>query len=305
MPHIKQIAQDPRKALNDLEKELGAERGALLREMNRLAGKDDDWTKHLPYLIAESYYEDEALRARYEEHVDSCEYCKVLLQTLHPPDPQVVDFAREAAAREAAVARPARVPSARRSLPAYWVPLAMAASVTITVFAVPQLQREGVLSSPLRERRLVVDELRQEPSRLVNLETSNNPTERYRAAQYYFAIEQPQLAYRQIGEGLELSGLTAYDAREITTAADVPSVNSAETIESAARRLANLQSTSSNKDSADYLEIARLQAKLGFHDEALKSIRQYLKARDTDPKIVAEFSETALSKRWKAVAIDN
>jgi len=295
MTSIRQIAENPRKALTDLEKELGAKPGALLGHMDQLAGKGDDWRTHLPYGIAASYYEDESARVQYQSHVDGCEYCKTLLQTLHPSDFQARDFAHKA--------KRLHQPAMRRSLPAYWVPLAAAASVAVSFVAIPQLQRGGYLPSAVRETQLVVKNLSLEPSALSKLETSLDPTERYRAARYYFAMEQPQLAYRQIGEGLELSGLGATDAMKITTAADLPREQSAPALAQAARRLDALKAAPSNGDPAHYLEVATTEAKLGMHEQSLKSIQKYLEAKKADPAIVAKFSESALANSATLVAV--
>lgn len=299
MPTIRQIAQDPHNTLKDLEKELGSEPGALLEDMARLAGTGDGWKNHLPYLIAESYYEDEAARAQYQGHVDACEYCKTLLQTLHPSDPQARDFAEQATAAQ----RTVQGGSARRSVPAYSIPFAVAASIALTAIAVPALQQAGTLRSSVRGKQLVVNSLRMEPSALMRLERSDKPVERFRAAQYYFAVEQPQLAYRQIGQGLQLAGFNESDTSKITTAADIPSDKSAATISNAAQRLPNLEAAAATKDPTDYLEVAEAQAKLGLHNEALKSIQKYLKARNIDPQTLAEFSDVALATPSAAVDV--
>ncbi len=291
MATLRQIAHDPHKALRDLEKELGANPGDLLRDMNRVAEVGGDWRNHLPYQSAVSYYEDPAVRPQYQGHVDSCEYCQKLLQTLHPSDVQAKDFGAQAA-RERRGTQPA---SGWRRVPAYSLPLSIAASILLTVLAVPHLQAAGVLPSPARAKETVVKELRVAPGTLAQLVKSPDPAARYRAAQYYFALQQPQQAYRQIGEGLQLAGLSADDAGKITVAADLPTDQPATTISSAAQRLPNLEAAAA-RDPADYLEVAEMQAKLGFHDEALRSIERYLKARKVDSKALAEFAEVAVAR---------
>jgi len=294
MTKMRQIAHDPRKVLKGLEKELGVEPGALLRDMDRLAGRGDDWKMHLPYLIAESYYEDEAAQAQYQGHVDSCEYCKTLLETLHPSDPQVGDFAEQAAA----ILKQDQDRTRNGLLP--WVlPTAVAASITAAAFGILLLQRYDVLPVPAPERQFVVNQLRLQPSKLVELENSKNPTERYRAAQYYFAVEQPQVAYQQIGKGLELAGISANVTNRITTAADIPHDSSAApTLTLAAQRIATLKSGATDREPTQLLDLAVAQAKLGLHEQSLKSIRKYLEAKNADPQVLADFSETALTKRW-------
>ncbi|HTF43975.1 MAG TPA: hypothetical protein VK641_08760 [Terriglobales bacterium] len=49
---IKQIARDPRQALRDLEIHLGCDPGDLLKDMERLSPPGEEWSGHLPYLLA-------------------------------------------------------------------------------------------------------------------------------------------------------------------------------------------------------------------------------------------------------------
>src|SRR5688572_24057912 len=96
MTTIKQIAQDPRNALRELEIRLGAEPGDLLKDMERLSPPGEEWGKHLPYRMATSYYDDEKAQTLYQPHVDECDYCKTLLETLHPTSLDATEFASKA-----------------------------------------------------------------------------------------------------------------------------------------------------------------------------------------------------------------
>lgn len=155
MTTIKQIAKDPRKALSQLEKELGVESGGLLADMSNLGEAGEDWSKHLPYGVAAAYYGDASARAQFEEHVNSCTYCKELLQTIHPTDVDAfVERAIEADELTVPVgtaipARAARTSSApARELSGrvtQWTnrvaPFALAASLVMFVFGGWSLQR--------------------------------------------------------------------------------------------------------------------------------------------------------------------
>jgi len=96
MTTVREIAQDPRKALIDFEKRLGVEPGGLLRDMERLSAPGAEWEKHLPYRVAVSYYDDDRARAAHEAHVNECGYCKNLLDSLHPTGVEAVEFSRKA-----------------------------------------------------------------------------------------------------------------------------------------------------------------------------------------------------------------
>lgn len=190
-----------------------------------------------------------------------------------------------------------------RSVSAYWVALAIAASVAASVVAIPHLQQAGYLLFALPDKQLIAQTLSVEPGALAMLEASTDPTARYRAAKYYFAMKQPQLAYRQTGEGLELSGLGVNGAKKITPAADLPREQPAPARAQAARRLEALKATSPNDAPAHDLEVATTEAKLGMHEPSLKPVQQHLQAKKTDPVIVAKFSEIALEKPSKLVAV--
>jgi hypothetical protein len=96
MPTLRELSLDPRKALTDLEKSLGAQPGDLLRDMENLAPPGEEWGRHLSYKAAIAYYEDEPIRSANQAHVDRCEYCKALLDSLHPTALDAASFAREA-----------------------------------------------------------------------------------------------------------------------------------------------------------------------------------------------------------------
>lgn len=96
MTTIKQIAQDPRKALRELEIKLGTSPGDLLRDMEQLSPPGEEWGRHLSYRVAASYYDDEQVRTTYQAHVDECDYCKTLLETLHPTSLEAAEFASKA-----------------------------------------------------------------------------------------------------------------------------------------------------------------------------------------------------------------
>jgi hypothetical protein len=309
MTSLSEIARDPHKALKNLEKSLGVGEGTLMREMQQLADEIGDWTQHIPYTLAAGYYDDGKVRERYQPHVDGCAYCQRLLESLHPTDLQAAAFVRDATRAN------------RREPSRFWrgrsFPIAVVVSTLATAFAslffVPQLQSAGVIKTPgdassrmasiimidhpVPTRIVLADELRKRPNRLSELELSNRPAERFLAAKYYFAADKPELAYQQIGEGLELAGLQPDDAQKITSVADLPSDKTAAAdIANAAQQLPHLQANAQPGDPTDFLQVARAQAKLGLHRDALASIQRYLQTQHVDPKTLADFSSVATPK---------
>ena len=282
MPTPKEIAQDPKAALRRLELSLGAREGQLRAEMQALAA--GDWREHLPYSAAEAYFEDVALQVQFGRHVDSCAYCMTMLDAIHPTDEQVGIFADEAAASSPPRPRPNQL---------LWIALPLAASLALVSFlAVRHYASESRAAS---ERQALVAALRAHPEKLLELESSVEPAARFQAAKYYFALEQPQIAYRQIGEALSLSGVPAEEVSAIAHAADLPRLNPGATIETAASTLNLPASAGAQRKSDAYLAQAQSQARLGLHSEALNSIQSYLESRDTDPKVVSAYSKAAVT----------
>jgi hypothetical protein len=301
MTTLRQIARDPRKALADLEKELGVGPGVLVREMDRFAEEAGDWADHLPYGLAGQYYDSPKVQAAYASHVDGCPTCQRLLDTLHPSDIQAADFA-EAAVRAQPNGFTPQSSWVRSAAGGAGVTLALG----VVAFSLWGPELASVARIP-KERPALVLELRTQPSALVRLQNSDIPVERYKAAQVYFAADKPDLAWQQIGQGLELAGLTPVTVRRITHAANVPSEESAAALTTAAQRLHALQTKLAGgpvKDPTLYLETAEVQAKLGFNADALKSIQAYLQATNVDPKTLADFSKAAVSKSRNLWAAD-
>jgi hypothetical protein len=287
---MRRIAENPCKSLAELEKELGVAPGDLQREMSDLAEEAGDWSVHVPFTVAESYFQDQGIRAQFQEHVDSCNYCKRLIDTLQPADPvEASQFGR-------AAAQTYREERRRRARFAVAVTGTATVSIVLTL-VVLQFLPDRMVSAFIRSdgQRDLVHALTRDSSLLDKLESGRTPAERFRAANVYFTMDQPQTAYREIGAGLKMAGIRGNDAEKITTAADVPADRPAAAIASAARKLQSLKSDPNELEPADWLSVAEGQAKLGLNKEALESIRRYLEATKTDPKLVAEFSENAQS----------
>ena len=311
---IRDIAKDPHKALRDLEKDLGVGDGTLLKEMQEAAEAIGDWTQHIPYAAAADYYESAKAKALYQNHIDQCAYCQGLIETLHPTELDARRFAQDAV-------RAQSTHPTEKSL-GMGIPFTAVASVLLTalasLFVVPTLQTAGILSAPKDhslavarvtapdQRNAVVDQLRRHPDKLTRLEVSDQPLERFLAARYYFAVDKPDLAYQQIGQGLQLAGVHPVDARKITTAADLTTDEfPAADIAKAASDLHRYQATPQRDEPADYLEVAMAQAKLGLHKDALLSIERYLKAQNADPKTIADFNKVELTKPFNTITESN
>jgi hypothetical protein len=288
MATVKRIDRRSGDPLRRLEESLGATKEQLLEEMGFLAESQEDWESHLPYSVAARYFNDVGLQEQYSPHVDSCAYCQQLLDAVNPPIEQIEQFSREAAAGEAGGNRNSGGASTSK-----WRYIPLAASVVLAVCSVAFF---GFAQKSDEKTRLsLVNELRQNPGELSRLETSADPNERFRAAQWYFELQQPRLAYSQVADGLAMAGVSATDVEGVAKTAEASTASSSKSVQDAVSRLAAIKQQGLSKNAAEYLEMAQLQAQLGMHRPALQSIQAYLKARDTDPKVIAEYSRAVMA----------
>ena len=56
----------------------------LLEQMALLADQAGDWRDHLPYAATARFLEDTKYQELYGAHVDACQYCRQLIDALHP-----------------------------------------------------------------------------------------------------------------------------------------------------------------------------------------------------------------------------
>ena len=53
-----------------------------LAEMQRLHEEAGDWRRHLPYEALTSWQRNAEIRARFLEHVESCSFCREIIDAL-------------------------------------------------------------------------------------------------------------------------------------------------------------------------------------------------------------------------------
>ena len=59
---------------------------SFLKGLDELAEEAGDWRIHLPYEALLEYHKNKAIREHYEDHVNACDYCQELMDTLCPVD---------------------------------------------------------------------------------------------------------------------------------------------------------------------------------------------------------------------------
>ena len=82
----------------------------LLDQMSLLADQAGDWRNHLPYAAAVGYLDNPQYRQQYGSHVDNCEYCQQLTDTLNPGEQTITDFLSSVRV-SSALDQPARDPA--------------------------------------------------------------------------------------------------------------------------------------------------------------------------------------------------
>ena len=72
----------------------------LVAGMAHLADENPNWEDHIPQEAAIAYNQDEDYQKEYEEHVESCDFCQLLIETFDPPEiamANILDEVRTAA----------------------------------------------------------------------------------------------------------------------------------------------------------------------------------------------------------------
>jgi hypothetical protein len=252
---------------------------ALLADMEALANEAGDWRDHLPYEVALDYHEKPKIQAIYKPHVDSCIYCQRLIDTLHPSDRVLRDL-------QSIRVRAAEVPiSAKPACGGFgsWFgnPLPMAASLFVGIFA-------GLTGLYLIKGATLV-EFADDPIGLVQMERSQAPLEKFKAARIYLAAENPEIAYQRIVEGFRLAQLNSEVLRTVSSASKLSSVDS-KSYDESEKELQQIQARVDLLGDEDMLRIVQLQAQLGRHEQALESLRIYLESSHTTSYVANDFS---------------
>lgn len=279
MVDINRLADDSSKVIQEIAESYDFNVTDALEEMSTLANESDDWRKHLPYQAAISYFDDNLVRIKFIGHVDSCNYCQALLDSLHAPNESFSAFKQKI--KDDALFEPV---SNQTSANWHWLKHPIAAAFTIiAAFIVipitldsfnPSLDIISNLENKSETAR-IINLLANDHQILTKLENLDDPSSKFQAARFYLAADQYNTAYKLIGEGLEQSGIDKETVDMISYAAKINTADSSRALENAAMELHDL-SKKSRLSSEETLRMSTLQARLGLHENALKNLTIYL-----------------------------
>lgn len=237
----------------------------LVAAMAELATQYPDWREHIAYDVAVDFKGNEELQAQYGAHLDSCELCQGLVETFDPPqnllDEILTEVRRQpagdfpveqdkdsfAAVHEAIEALVRRLFGPGRRFEPVPVPLAKGFG--------------GVLQPALL-------------ATLDSAEQSKDPLDRFGVAELYLKYYRPELAYRALGQGLEMCGLEHATAERIMNAASLGEVGPGYLLGIAQE----LREPASGQD--DPLVAVEMNAKLGDHFAAIHQIEMIVAEQD-------------------------
>lgn len=277
--------------------DINAEEETLLAEMETLANEAGDSRDHLPYEVALQFHEQSKITKAYKNHVDDCEYCRRLIDTLHPSD-RVIDELQNALNKNKTEEAPAvAAPDRSRKRTQVKIPISIAASIVIVIFISPFVITplyDASKSKATGLEKAAVSMLISNPIYLDTLESSDQPLAKFQAARIYLATKHPYLAYQRIGEGFALAKLDAHMVNTVATAPKL-STDASGSLSKAVNELRSI-SAKQSLDKNEVLRVVQLQAQLGQHEQALRSLRTYLVKTGVDQYVLEDFTAGTLGK---------
>lgn len=267
---------------------------AALAEMAELNAAAGDWKEHLPYQASISYFDDDSVRHRFEAHVDGCDFCQRLLDTLNPSNRVLGELhqaAIETYGRDAGVAVTGHEPQRR-----VWTVAASLAVVSlVTGFFLGGKSPIWSETSESGTVSITVPSDRSQPfafENIATLEVSPKVEDQFLAARLYFENNLDALAYRRIGDGLAYAGADASLVQAVSEAPDARGLN-AEKLREAQITLAQLLEEKQSQRE-DYVKVIEASTALGLRQPALAAIDRYLRVDEDGQEIANIFDRVVL-----------
>jgi len=231
----------------------------LVAGMAELAEQYPDWREHVPHDVALRFGEIKAYQEQYSEHVDACGLCQGLIQSFDPPVNLLDELLNEVKS-----ATPDTAPAETVDDPDKKVTVAIEALVRKLLGpGQPFDHLPGLAGFATGYFTVLQPELLE---LLNSAEHAENPLDRFGIANLYLKYRRPELAYRAIGQGLEMCGLEHSLAVRIC---DAPSISDPST-----EYLIGISNEfiSMRPDQVDPLHAVEICAKYGDHFAAIKQI---------------------------------
>ena len=210
-----------------------------------------DWREHIPYAAARRYREDAETCARYEGHVDECDYCQRMVEALNPLE----DVLRE-------------LDKLRRRL-----------GIGMPVGGAEEAARSSADWAGLKNAiGDALGNVLQDVGQLATLEATNEPTAKFEAARIYLETKQAGLAYERIGQGFALANVDRIFIDCVNTAAN-PEREAMKSLRDVAGEMSRLLDAGRLDNETEMLRLVEGLAQLGQHGMAMDSLWTVLTRR--------------------------
>jgi len=272
--------------------EIDIDDAAILARMKELSDIAGDWGDHLPYDVALNYFDNDVLKREYGPHIQECEYCRVLLDAMHPSNDMAVQFERDAL--NSTPPHLGLVPRLRTKLrvSGFFQAGFGAGLAAVLFFAVLpvgnilKLENQNETASSVERLALLRDVLQ-------DSEQVHSPTQRsLHLARYNFVRGDQMAAYSRLADALAEAGVQEY----LVDALDRPRIMEANT-SMALFHLETLfdetQESIKNESNApeSYLRLAAAQSMVGQNASALAAIQRFMEVRDGNSEFLQIFIE--------------
>lgn len=286
--------------LQNVDQEEGLDKEAILADMDAIADEMGDWKDHVPYEAAIEFYSDDAIREMYSDHLDGCQYCQEMLETLNPSEKILGNLHQFR--NEEAISKPRKENrSWGFNFNSGFAIAAIAASVVGALFI-------GIYVGDLSEVSLIGDT----PVTVVEYGGRDGPTsgeyfpsgsfeDLFFEARLNLENGSERLAYAQMASGFDEAGL---DEQFVDAVYVGPSfMRGTYTEADVAKALAEIRHDQPMMRSNLLLAI-RLNAAAGNHNDAALSMAEYMSLYGNQPRALKAFEELVLQEVAENIEIE-
>ena len=265
----------------------------FLAGVEALAEEEGDWRDHIPYDAVMEYYENDSVRSSYENHVNECAYCQELIESLRPSDRLLGELHAVVAEKRRKETLEQDQNLVQNDGPKFRVAAVVLVAVMAGLFGwLVRGEIGGAFNDVSVATQDAIVNLPDDLSKIANLESSLDPVDRFAAARYYVAADQPHLAYQRVAEGFELTGM---DTSFVSLISDAPNLEDGNLVSlwTISRELDSLNEKESISEK-ELLRLIQLKARIGEHKGAFLFLEQYLKDVGVEPVIIESYSSNLL-----------
>jgi len=274
------------------DQEAGLDKEAILADMDAIADEVGDWKDHIPYEAAIDFYSDDAVREMYSDHLDGCQFCKEMLETLNPSE-KILGNLHRVREVETVWSQPRK---------AHLWAWSMSPSVAIAASAVLALFAGMFFGNPFEdwmpdETRFVVESIGTDRGALGQNSPPKSVENYFAAARFSLDNGSERLAYAQMASGFDIAGLDEQFVNAVNIGpAFAGDFHSRADVMNALAELGEKPTVAPD----DVLDAIRLYASIGNDRGAIESIAQYLELYADQPRTLAAFETLVLERQTGA-----